>query len=78
MARLCTRYWDELLVIMVKYKVAIQFDRNFLKELQKKENSGVEVCKSTHHIALHPVQLNNFKNSVKDVLNEGVAKYNKE
>ncbi|KAJ8943166.1 hypothetical protein NQ318_008030 [Aromia moschata] len=62
---------------MVKFKTSLKFDKNVLKELKDDSNSGVELHKAPHHFSLHPIQLNDFGQSIKDILNQGIAKYNK-
>lgn len=63
---------------MGKFKIGIKFDTKFLNSLTQIDNSGVEVQNAKHHLALHPIHLNNFNKSIKDLLNAGIAKYNKE
>ncbi|KAJ8924788.1 hypothetical protein NQ315_000941 [Exocentrus adspersus] len=62
---------------MGKFRIGIDFDKKYLQGLTKEENSGVELQTSKHHLALYPTHLRNFNKSVKDSLNEGIAKYNK-
>lgn len=62
---------------MGKFKIGIKFDKKFLNKLTQESNSGVVIQNAKHHLALHPIHLNNFNKSVKDLLNEGITKYNK-
>lgn len=62
---------------MGKFKIGIKFDKKFLNKLIQEANSGVVIQTAKHHLALHPIHLNNFNKSVKDLLNEGIAKYSK-
>nr|CAI5823814.1 unnamed protein product [Callosobruchus analis] len=61
-----------------KYKVGVKFNKELLHSLRNDENSGVELKRSPYHLSLHPVQLNNFSKSLKQVLNESTAKYNRD
>nr|CAH7751329.1 unnamed protein product [Callosobruchus chinensis] len=61
-----------------KYKVGIKFNKELLHSLRNDENSGVELKRSRYHLSLHPVQLNNFSKSLKQVLNQSIAKYNRD
>ncbi|VEN57235.1 unnamed protein product [Callosobruchus maculatus] len=61
-----------------KYKVGIKFNKELLHSLRSDENSGVELKRSQYHLSLHPIQLNNFSKSLKQVLNQSIAKYNRD
>ncbi|XP_023015244.1 RNA polymerase I subunit F [Leptinotarsa decemlineata] len=60
---------------MGKYKISISFDTKFLNSLVHTEKSRVEIQRRKHHLALHPIHFNNLNESIKELLNEGVAKY---
>ncbi|CAH0545898.1 unnamed protein product [Brassicogethes aeneus] len=60
-----------------KQKFGISFDKKLLNQLKDNECSCVEVHQKTQHLALHPLQLENLNNSIKDTLNKGIARYNK-
>jgi len=53
------------------------FDKQFLDTLVEDKSSCVEVKEQNYHIALHPFHLNNINESVKDLLNQGISKYDK-
>ena len=54
----------------------IKFDPDYLCNITHDPNSCVELHKVVHHVALHPLQLSNLSNSVKEILNKTVAEYN--
>ncbi|CAG9821775.1 unnamed protein product [Phaedon cochleariae] len=62
---------------MGKFNV-IKFDSKVLNALKDIPNSGVEAERKKQHLALHPIHLNDFGKSVKDLLNEDVARYSKD
>ncbi|KAJ8936021.1 hypothetical protein NQ314_012525 [Rhamnusium bicolor] len=62
---------------MGKFKIGIKFDIKLLNTLTNNINSGVEILRSKHHLSLHPIHLNDFNKSIRDILSGGIAKYNK-
>lgn len=62
---------------MGKFKIGLQIDASFLLQLCKEKTSGVCIQKSQHHVVMHPIHLKNFSGSVKDLLNLGIARYDK-
>lgn len=62
---------------MGKFKIGLQLDVKFLQELCKQKTSGVSIQKSRQHMVLHPIHLKNFSGSIKDLLNLGIAKFDK-
>lgn len=62
---------------MGKLKIGLQLNVSFLEELSNKKTSGVSIQKSRQHLVLHPMHLKNISGSIKDLLNLGVAKFDK-
>lgn len=62
---------------MGKFKIGLQIDVTFLQQLSKEKSSGVSIEKSRHHVVMHPIHLKNFNGSVKELLNLGIAKFDK-
>lgn len=62
---------------MKRNKTTIKFEKHFLDDLVKDPQSCVVMEEHQYHLALHPFHLNNIKESVKDIFNKGIAKYNK-
>lgn len=56
-------------------KKNIKFNKKLLNKLKKTEQSGVAIRNVIQHLAIHPCQLKNFNDSVKDLLNEKLSKY---
>ncbi|KAJ8963647.1 hypothetical protein NQ317_002563 [Molorchus minor] len=63
---------------MVKFKINFKFNKSLLNKLVASSSSGVTLQRIKHHLALHPVHLNDLNKSVKDILSLGIAKYNKD
>lgn len=59
-------------------KGQIYFEKKFLNELKNDPESCVTVQRKSTHLSLHPFHFNDIVNSIKDILNKDVAKYNKE
>lgn len=55
----------------------VEFSKEELKALIEDKNSCVTVHKSFYNLALYPYHLTNISTSIKDILNAGVAKYDK-
>ncbi|KAF5286109.1 hypothetical protein FQA39_LY16392 [Lamprigera yunnana] len=62
---------------MVKPHAVIYVDKDLLISLVNDESSCVVVQEENYHLALHPFHLTNITSSIRDILGEGVAKYNK-
>lgn len=62
---------------MGKVTTNILFDKDFLNKLRNDPNACVDICKETYHLALHPFHLTDVKASIKLLLNEKIAKYDK-
>ncbi|KAF2902610.1 hypothetical protein ILUMI_03588 [Ignelater luminosus] len=56
---------------------AIRFEKEHLDDLVQEENSCVEIQEQNYHLALHPFHLTNINESIKDILNKGIARYDK-
>ncbi|KAF7270094.1 RNA polymerase I subunit F [Rhynchophorus ferrugineus] len=55
----------------------IKFEPDFLNTLVQNENNGVSKNNCQYHLALHPAQLGDFGQSIKDELGKRTAKYDK-
>lgn len=63
---------------MTKRKLpSIRFEKEQLDDLVQAENSCVEIKEQNYHLALHPFHLTYINESIKDILNKGIARYDK-
>ncbi|XP_065161048.1 DNA-directed RNA polymerase I subunit RPA43 isoform X2 [Atheta coriaria] len=61
-----------------KSNLPVLLNHSELQKLRTDAGSCVEVKTCAHHITLHPFHLSNIANSIKEILNERVAKYSAE
>lgn len=62
---------------MGKFKIGLHLNVKYLRELCNEKTSGVSIQKCQHHLVMHPIHLKNFNGSIKDLLNMGIAKFDK-
>lgn len=63
---------------MVREKTKRTFNTEYLKQIKDEENSCVTLQRNKLHITVHPYQLKEFTSSLKEVLSEKIARYNKQ
>lgn len=57
-------------------KPVIKFDSKLLNNLANDKKSCVQIKNLKYHLALHPYHLNDVNNSLKEIIGEGITKYN--
>ncbi|CAG9863713.1 unnamed protein product [Phyllotreta striolata] len=61
---------------MVKFiKKGDKFNKKLLNKLKNNDKSGVTIHHTTQHLAIHPCQLKNIKQSVNELLNAKLSKF---